>query len=290
MSEQIEKNELTMWLSTYGLLTAEQLLESCGIILQHDDLIRALNNPSCFYHKILLVPLKNIFNGIIFQQVHDYQVYVQKVFIDYYLSGETTKEEDSPGAATRGDLEDEHKKLIDMNTAYHQEEANQVALLAECQTYLINYIKGWSQDFLSFLKGIKDRFKSEGIEVDDQVLLHATNLLIICEKNGSLTGADWALIEKRFGQKLPETLRAQLLKVLSNVDSSYEALQQGLELYIERAREISVNVRQFRADFQVLIIRVNELIRLLPDYVFDVALDDKNRSTLYFDARIGEED
>lgn len=288
MNEQIEKNELSLWLSTYGLLTAEQMLESYGIKLDHDDLKRAINNPDCFYHKILLVPFKNIFNGIIFQQVHDYQVYIQKVFIDYYLSGETSKENESPGASTREDLEAEHNRLIEMNNLFHQEEADQAALFSESQNYLSEHLKVWFKALLLILTEAKNNLAANGIEVSDQLLLSCFNLLIICEKNGTLGNEDWQLMEQRFGQKIPDTLRAEFLKVIGSIDASYASLREGLELFIDRGKAIGINVRRFRSDFYDLILRVNELIRLLPEYTFDQVQDEKNRSSLYFDTRIGE--
>ena len=91
MAEERTENELSIWLSTYGLITAERILERYGIHLQHEDLLSAIKNPKNFYHQLLRIPLKNVFNGIILQQAQDYQSYGQKIFIDYLMSEKVIK-------------------------------------------------------------------------------------------------------------------------------------------------------------------------------------------------------
>src|SRR5947209_7982025 len=92
------QTEIAAWCSTYGLVTAQRLLELYKIKLDPDDLKQALKMPSSFYHGLLKIPMRNVFTGIIWQQARDYQIYAQKLFIDYLLSGETNKEEETPGA------------------------------------------------------------------------------------------------------------------------------------------------------------------------------------------------
>ena len=97
--EQITEPDLSTWFSTYGILTAERVLERFNIRLRYDELLTAVKNPMSVYYMLLRVPIKNVFNGIILQQAHDYQVYAQKLFVDYGLSEETMQSEESPGAA-----------------------------------------------------------------------------------------------------------------------------------------------------------------------------------------------
>ena len=122
MSEMELGTDLSTWFSTYGLLTSQRILERFNIHLKGDELIAAMKDPGNLNYLWLKVPLKNIFNGIIFQQAHDYQVYAQKLFIDYLLSGDSAKEADSPGANTRESLEEERIKLQEMNEAFAKQE------------------------------------------------------------------------------------------------------------------------------------------------------------------------
>ena len=49
MAEEQVENELSIWLSTYGLITAERILERFQIHLHHEDLLSAIKNPKSFY-------------------------------------------------------------------------------------------------------------------------------------------------------------------------------------------------------------------------------------------------
>ena len=137
MNEKQELPDWSSWSSTYGLLTAERVLERFDIHLSHEELIKASKDPNSVYFQLLRVPLKNIFNGIILQQAHDYQMYAQKLFVDYLLSGEDAKDKDAPGAMTREDIERERVKLMEAGEGFNQlEEAHQI-LIADSQASLI---------------------------------------------------------------------------------------------------------------------------------------------------------
>ncbi len=139
MNDTKEKTDWSTWFSTYGVLTSQRILERFGINLPHDELIRSIKNPSSIYFKLLHVPLKNVFNGIIFQQAHDYQIYAQKLFVDYLLSGEDAKAKDAPGAEARADVEQERIQLIELGDGFRQVEETHQILIAESQKQLIDF-------------------------------------------------------------------------------------------------------------------------------------------------------
>jgi hypothetical protein len=141
MNEKKEDTDWSTWYSTYGLLTAERILERFDIHLPHNDLIQALKNPRSIYFHLLHVPMKNVFNGIIFRQVHDYQIYAQKLFVDYLLSGEDAKEKDTPGGETRKDIEQERLKLIETDEAFRKMEEARQRLIVESQGKLVELTK-----------------------------------------------------------------------------------------------------------------------------------------------------
>lgn len=173
MDEKKEKKEESAWFSTYGLLTAERLLERFGIHLPQDELIRAVKDPDSIYYKLLRVPLKNVFNGIILQQVHDYQIYAQKLFVDYLLSGEDAKDKDAPGGMTREDLEVQRQNLIEIGDAFHALEEEHQILIAESQASLI----GLSHDLDSLLQTVAAN--SEVVEQQLSEFLERTEYLNI---------------------------------------------------------------------------------------------------------------
>ncbi len=222
MNEKQEQMDFKSWFSTYGLLTADRVLERFNIHLPHEKLIQSANDPRCVYFKLLRVPLKNVFNGIILQQAHDYQVYAQKLFIDYLLSGEDAKEKDAPGANTREDIEHQRLKLLELGEEFHRQEASHQVLIADSQACLIEL----SRD----------------------------------------------------------------LKKLLNMDAENpDVIEQSLATFIEQAEDLNINLRSYRSQFYNLILRVTELLKLLPEYRIDLEKEADNRESLEFDALIGEE-
>ena len=62
-SVAIESNELSNWISTYGLVTVEKIYDRYHIHIQPDDIIRIFRHPSSQLFHLAQVPIKNIFNG-----------------------------------------------------------------------------------------------------------------------------------------------------------------------------------------------------------------------------------
>lgn len=137
MNEKKGQTDWSTWFSTYGLLTSERILARYNINLPHDELINSVKNPNSIYFQLLRMPLKNIFNGIILQQARDFQIYAQKLFVDYLLSGADAKDKDSPGAATREDIEMARIQLMETGEAFRKVEESHLILIAENQAKLV---------------------------------------------------------------------------------------------------------------------------------------------------------
>ncbi len=80
-------DEQSNWDTTYGLVTIERIFDLFRIRLSADELQIVSSSTRSPYYQLILVPLKNIFNGIILNQTNDYREYAQKMLIDYLLSG-----------------------------------------------------------------------------------------------------------------------------------------------------------------------------------------------------------
>jgi hypothetical protein len=222
MNEQKEqKDDWSAWFSTYGLLTAQRILERFNVHLAHAELVNSIHDPHSVYFQLLRVPLKNVFNGIILQQAHDYQIYAQKLFVDYLLSGEDGKEESSPGAVVREDLEITREKLIEMDGEFREQERTHRILIAESQATLI-------------------------------------------------------------------TISQNLRQLLDKVSINPHFLNEELAEFIERSETMNLNLRNYRSQFYNIVLRITELLALLPDYRVDDVKINENRESLQFDALIGE--
>ncbi len=124
------------WLSTYGILTAERILERFKIKLPKEKLLQTLSDPNSRYYHLLTMPLKNIFNGILINQVHDYQVYIQKIFIDYLLVKKDSGTE--TGTHAEEELKLKQEELIRLGETFDERTQDHRQLISDSQAWLIH--------------------------------------------------------------------------------------------------------------------------------------------------------
>ncbi len=128
------------WLSTYGILTAERILERFSIRLSHNELLRTLKDPESRYYHLLSMPLKNIFNGILISQVHDYQVYIQKTLIDYKLAttgGLENEDDNQRGTNAEEEICIKQDELIALGETFEEKKYAHRQLISDSQRWLI---------------------------------------------------------------------------------------------------------------------------------------------------------
>lgn len=136
MPTELKEIDNSNWTSTYSVLTADRTLGRLNVVLESHELLDAIKNPENAYFQILRVPMQNIFNGIILQQAIDYQVYAQKLYVDYLLSGEGNKDETSPGADAREALEIHRLSLVALGESFAELQLDHKMLISESQAYL----------------------------------------------------------------------------------------------------------------------------------------------------------
>lgn len=289
MSAQSIDKELSTWFSTYGFLTASRIFESLHIRLTTPEIKEAMKNSHCLYYQLVRVPLKNVFTGIIYQQAYDYQVYVQKLFIDYLLSGEAGKDEESPGETTREDLELKRSELVTLAESFSQVELKHQQLIAHSQRELIKLGVSLNKALEQSVKELKPLFP----KMNDIDLLHKLRGALI----HSVVSDGAALSDSASFMELlvsileltsDNTVQKQLVHALSHLDELSKQITQSQNTYLEQAQDMGVEMRSFRSKFYELILSATALISFLPDYRVNQAQDVENRSTLYFDQSIGE--
>jgi len=69
MQQKEVEGGFSTWYSTYGSMTVERVLDLLRINIAHDELIIILKKPEHILNNVLRVPMKNIFNGIIFSKL-----------------------------------------------------------------------------------------------------------------------------------------------------------------------------------------------------------------------------
>ncbi|MBA2711814.1 MAG: hypothetical protein H0U57_14645 [Tatlockia sp.] len=289
MSEVKEKNELSLWMSTYGLITAERILERYNLRLGHEDLFAAMKNPNSFYHKILKIPLRNVFNGIILQQAYDYEIYAQKLFVDYLISGESGKPEDSPGGFTREDIEKERRMLMAMAENFRESEVDHNTLIASSQKALIEKSMIWlnalansATQISSLIKNIKED------NIKDMLNSLLVNPEITDVNSVNYRATAWKPIEKMLGEGISNELKQAFVEEITKLKEFISEIENSLSDFSAKSKGMELSLRSWRSDFHTLIIRVQNLLQLLPEYHTDQAQIQQNKESLFFDAEIGE--
>ncbi|WP_298624993.1 hypothetical protein [uncultured Legionella sp.] len=293
MDELVEDEQLSKWFSTYGLITAERILGKYHIALPQTELISAVKSSFSFYHLLLKIPLKNVLNGIVLQQAGDYHIYAQKLFIDYLLSGESSKSEDSPGALTRESMEMERQKLVTLGEDYHQLQLDQNELIASSQISLIKTAELWKKNFEALIGPINATIREAGFDVSKSVIRSGiNNALIHCDYVHAASLGNEHLFIDEFNKvvniKLTDDLKNKLLGHLAAILEILLNFESEFGVFMKKNKELGEVAKSYRTQFYDAILRINELISLLPDYKINPEQDAINRESLYFDNTIGD--
>ncbi|MGL5742826.1 MAG: hypothetical protein ACRCXC_09930 [Legionella sp.] len=289
--EEADK-ELNQWFSTYGVITSERILGRYNIKLSQSDLVVAIKSPFSFYHRLLQVPLRNVLNGIILQQANDYHVYVQKLFIDYLLAGEGAKDADAQGATTREALENERQQLVALGDEFHKIHGKHDYLIASSQSALIRITKTFNDELEQGLTSLKYMFKRAGFsDLKSHLRKAVSHALIHCNVGEALAQNDrYAFVDKMnelLKRDLTDSLKDEMNDCLSNVLQIEYDFDTEISDFTDNIQEITRLSNSYRNQFFDTILRVIDLLKLLPDYKIDPDQDAINREPLYFDKTIG---
>ena len=150
MSEQVIDTQISKTTPTYGLVLAKNILQNFDVDLTDSELIHTLQNEDHIHFHILKVPYKHVFNSIILNQAQEYRIYIQKLFIDYLLSGVNDFSDDFPGADIRAQIETERLSFIALGEEFDKLVMNNDRLIADSQKQLIQLYKTLPSNSASF--------------------------------------------------------------------------------------------------------------------------------------------
>ncbi len=290
MNGEATGNELSQWFSTYGVITAERILGRYKVNLAQTELVAAIKSPYSFYHRMLRVPLKSVLNGIVLQQANDYHVYVQKLFIDYLLSGENSKGEEAQGATIRESIENERQQLVALGDEFHKVHGQHDYLIAASQASLIKVTQIFNMELEKALTALNDLLKNTGFSEKKSKIRQAINHALIYCNMVEVQNNQYIFIEKMnevLNASLTEDLKGKIANILSEILLMDMDFDEQISDFIAQAEEVNRMANSYRNQFYETILRVVELIKLLPDYKIDPEQDAVNREPLYFDKSIG---
>ncbi|WP_019216833.1 hypothetical protein [Legionella tunisiensis] len=181
-----------------------------------------------------------------------------------------------------------------MGDEFHQLEFTQDKLIAESQHSLIKYAAEWQKILHGAAKRVKSALPSTGGDKLDVKIIQALNHLIIKEdiapgETISFKSNTWSDLEKILGQSLGGELKQLIAEEIVKLTEFAEATETSLANFMERVSDTGRSLRQYRTEFYNLILRVNELIQLLPEYRINPEQTEENREFLHFDADLGEQ-
>ncbi len=279
------------WFSSYGMITANRIIDRYGIVLDNRDLLHALKFSESFFFKLIRLPLRNMLNDVIRQQVYDYVVYAQKLFVDYLLSGETTKPATAQGGYTREELEEVRQRLVALCKEFQETEYQHFRLIAQSQRHIIQHTKQWQQNFVSLVDDLR---KNENVSVGQKRLLQlCSGVLCYVSLNAdskTMRHTFTEIIKRYESINISDSAQEAIIQLCQNQAEEAQSILSSLQKFSEQVETIYQQMRHFRKEITEIIIKTNELIRLLPEYHLDNELNEKNKEELYFDSHLGEKE
>ncbi|HHF7365506.1 TPA: hypothetical protein ACPSKY_000602 [Legionella bozemanae] len=287
--EEID-SELSHWFSTYGIITAERILGRYNVKLAQAELVVAIKSPFSFYHRMLRVPLRNVLNGIILQQANDYHVYVQKLFIDYLLSGENSKGEEAQGASTREVIEKERQQLVALGDEFNNVQGEHDYLIANSQAALIKIAQMFNAELDKAISSLRKVLKSPDSSEKKSKIREAINHALIYCNVAEVQNNKYLFIDKMnevLNVSLSEDLKEKIVNILSEIIQMDMDFDEQISDFVAQTEELSRSANSYRNQFYETILRVVDLLKSLPEYKIDSEQDAINREPLYFDKNIG---
>lgn len=134
--------EFSKWISTYGTVTIQRVFDLFKFKVNYTEIKDLITNQDSVYYHFLRVPFMNILNGIVIDQVEGYREFVQKMFVDYLMSG-AANETNAPvqGETIRAALEGERTKFIATMDEFDVVFFNHNSLISASQKALIKLAK-----------------------------------------------------------------------------------------------------------------------------------------------------
>lgn len=288
MDNKSGEAELSGWMSTYGLLTSERLLEGFHIHLRHNELASALQNTQGLYFRLLRLPLRNVLNGIILQQAYDYKVYMQKMFVDYLLSGKNTQAEEASGSDVVSRLDNLRNTGMSFNETYMAFETSHLTLIADSQKQLISQAGAIKRVCEASVKLLKPVLEEDLPESTLRASIDAAVIADLYQAANARPQSGWDQVEKKLGATLDAGIKEQIVQTLLPLQEVSQSIDNIEAELIEQIDSMRSQLCDLRAQIYELILKAQELISQLPDYRPDEAQQLENKLEIDFDASIGE--
>lgn len=266
------------WLSTYEALTLERLLEHYRFPLHKAALLVLWSNKSGLIYPLLQVPLAFVFNGIVMQQGKDYAAYLQKLYIDYLISGQSALEPQSQASNSKEDLETLRQEHLALQTDFDAFCTKHLTQVAAAQTFIRGAFSRWLEQVrarwqeLYDLKGLITRCSWADFES------HMRNACPYFDLSANAFSQDFSDPRLEEWGIHAEELHATMLR-FSEIDGSIEPKR---EEFYAMGQEMRQQFLAYRQQFHDAIVSVQLLLSQIPGYHPDKNQWEINKEQLLF--------
>lgn len=176
-----------------------------------------------------------------------------------------------------------------MGDSFHEHEEDHLKFIGETQLSLINLAKELQATLSNATKAIKNVLRQQQSNKSEEEIQEAIRAALIHgDSVEELSSSSWEKIEQSLGVSANQEVRQGLTDILKTLHLARENSKQIFSEYLQRAEDISANLRNDRAQFYQLILHTMELVQLLPEYHPNETRDKENKAALNFDAKIGD--
>ena len=281
VSEKGSAEEAARALSTYQWMTVAQLLERLGLPLTPEDVKVILRQKTSLYYQALLLPMMNILNGIVLDQAKEYRLFLQKLLVDFLMSGEADKTSKDPGAATCEAIEKERIHTLQVSAALDKLQKKGYDIIVKVQHDLKAFVSEWKQ----YLHTAYAAMSAAVVDMPfPEASLHA---LFLDAHQLTPREEGWARLEATLKSPPSEALKSALRapwKDISIYENKFNTISSTLLPLIQEQR---AQLNQSRQNFHDDIIRVQDLLYTLSTFHPDKHKDAENRERLNFDHTVG---
>ena len=289
-------------LSSYGLMTAERILERFELSLSPPELQKALAAPS-FYRELLELPSRNLYNGILYQQAATRLLYIKKRLMEETLSPEYLQlcqsqaldemEEENSFSQFKEFIDERREALLALNQDFKATKLAHDTSIAQSQALLKALAAAWKLELYRVTDALRGKLAEKmEVEAADFVvtrakardLFHALYL----EGVDSATDAFWEKAEAGFGYALTLEERQEVLAALAAFRQFLP--EEGFELseYQAKAEETQTLFDSYRATFGQFMLELVEKLSNFSGKATPASEAEEDLSALFSDYELGE--
>lgn len=284
MTQENATEEVKQWLSTYGMMTAERILEKYQFNPGLKRLMPALKNPQSVYYQMMMIPVNNVLSGIVCEQAKSYQLYCQKIYIDYYVSGENSKPKDASGGQMRMHIEQLQEEFSSISDRFQRKENEYLEFIASSQADLIAFGKRLNSALQALIQTASQCIGEDATQAIKMTLAQvrgqqAFDEAYINEAVTLVESYSVANLDAPASEKLKEGFERFFKRFQEN---------ESFEHNLSRSKQYKPEFKQFQVQFYEHISLISPVIDNLSDYYIDEKSKEENESTLSFDKDLFE--